>query len=170
MSANKKYVAVGTNDGELRILTLGLKEIFNVKISKKYVSDISWNVVNPEKLAVCSADEKIHIIENISNESDAPQFKDTGVLAGHEQGLTWVKWSNESEYLLVSTSYDRTVRVWDTKAEECIALKRYKSKMYCAIFMPSNENFVLCSGQSETLHIFDIRTHSMNEGECTILE
>lgn len=159
VSANKKYVAIGTCDGFLKIHTLDHQEIFTEKLSRKYISEISWSTVNPEKLAVCSAEEKIQIFENVSNDTLKTEFKNVGELIGHEQGLTWVKWSNESEHRLVSTSYDHTVRVWDTQAQNCIALKRYNSKMYCAIFMPSNENFVLCSGQSETLHIFDIRTH-----------
>lgn len=161
VSANNKYLAVGTCDGVLRIFTLDHQEIFSEKLSKKYISEISWSTVNSEKCAVCSADEKIHIIENICNDTSKTEFKNVGELIGHEQGLTWVKWSNESEHRLVSTSYDHTIRVWDTQTQKCIALKRFNSKMYCAIFMPSNENFVLCSGQSETLQIFDIRTHSV---------
>lgn len=108
-------------------------------------------------MAVCTSDGSIHLFECVTNDDGTMRVEDRGQLEGHKQGVTWVKWSNESETRLVSTGFDNSVRVWDTETKECIALSEYTDQMFCAIFLPSDENFVACSGKSETMHIFDIR-------------
>lgn len=167
VNANENHLFIGTSDGMLRILTSVHQEIFKEKLSRKYISDVACNPVNVNVIAVSSLEETIHILKNTGTDTKNSEFKKISELIGHKQGVTCLKWSNECENRLVSASYDYSVRVWNTDTQECIAINRYDSKMYCAIFMPGNENFILCSGQSETLHIFDIRTHSDIEEATT---
>lgn len=93
-------------------------------------------------------------------------IKVTGKLIGHVSGLTCVKWSNESENKLVSTSFDNTVRVWNTEKLECISIYRFSDRLFSAIFYPTNDNFILCSGKSETLKMFD-STKYFHDEKCT---
>lgn len=108
-------------------------------------------------MAVASIDGSIHLFECVTDEDGVMKVEERGILSGHVQGVTWVKWSNESDTRLVSTGFDNSVRVWNTEIAECIALSEYTDKMFCAIFWPSDENLIACSGKSETLHIFDVR-------------
>lgn len=96
---------------------------------------MSWSSVNPDKLAVSSSDNSIFILEN-----DANGFKASGKLVGHLAGVTFVKWSSQSDHKLVSASFDHTVRVWDTQTFECIAWSEYENKMFCAAFLPTGES------------------------------
>lgn len=83
-------------------------------------------------------------------------MEERGTLTGHTQGVNWIRWNTELPRL-VSTGFDNTVRVWNTDTAECLAVSAYNGKMYCAIFLPNDANLIACSGQSETLHVFDIR-------------
>lgn len=95
---------------------------------------MSWSPVNQEKLAVSSSDNSIFILERDEN-----GFKTSGKLAGHLSGVTFVKWSSQSEHKLVSASFDHTVRVWDTQTMECIAWSEYENRMFCAAFLPTGK-------------------------------
>lgn len=141
---------------------------------------MAWSTMNPKKLAIASSDNNIFILED-----DGNGFKKTGELSGHQSGVTFVSWSDKSEHKLVSASFDHTVRIWNTQTMECIAWSDYGNKMHCATFLPtgnfflrlnsykhcinqlhiffslpngliSDENFIVCSGLSETMHIFEI--------------
>lgn len=85
-------------------------------------------------------------------------------MRGHTLGVTWVEWSNKSENRLISTGFDNSVRVWDTDTAECLAMCEYNDQMYCAVFMPDDENLVAASGKSETMHLFDIREKKYEAG------
>lgn len=95
---------------------------------------MAWSTVNPNKLAVSTSDSSIHILHH-----DGNGFTKIGELTGHQSGITCVSWSGKSEHKLVSTSFDHTVRVWDTQAMECIAWSEYENKMQCAAFLPTGK-------------------------------
>lgn len=161
VSANDEYVAVGLAKGTVKILDRQLNDVRVEHLSKKYISSLAWSPINnPVQLAAASMGEKIHIIQMGSAE--------VVELIGHQSGVACVKWSNQSATKLVSAGFDCSVRVWDTEGKVCIGWHRYENRMFCAIFLPTDENYVLCSGQSETAHIFDVRQHLVeNVGEFT---
>lgn len=166
--ASIDLVAVGLANGTLKIFSLDMKELWSETLSRKYLGEISWSSVNPSMLAVACDDGKIHLIEALKAD-DRFEFKRVGELVGHEQSVTCVKWSNQTEHLLVSASNDTSVRVWNTKEMKTIAWHAYESRMFSAIFMPTDENFVMCSGFAETLHIFDIRENLVEKvGDCKV--
>lgn len=111
--------------------------------------------MRPTKLAVSCSEAGIFIFDFVSD----VEIANVGELVG-QKGVPYVKWSNESEYKLVSAGFDGTVRVWDVATLTCTSLYQYDCVMYSAIFMPSDENFIICSGRYETLHIFDSRLHT----------
>lgn len=151
VNANDEYVAVGLANGAVKVFNRQWREMLSKQLSKKYISSLAWSQVRPLQLAVASMDDKLHIVEIGSDEIVE--------LVGHQSGVASVKWSNQSATKLVSAGFDGSVRVWDTAKRECIAWHRYDNRMFCAIFMPTDENYVICSGQSETIHIFDIHQH-----------
>lgn len=93
-----------------------------------------WSTVNRSKLAVSTSDNSIYILHH-----DGQNFAKIGELTGHQSGVTFVSWSGQSEHKLVSTSFDHTVRVWDTQTMDCIAWSEYANKMQCAAFLPTGE-------------------------------
>lgn len=151
VSANDEYVAVGLANGSVKVFDRQWLVVWTKHLSKKYISSLAWSPVQPQKLAVASMDDKCHIVDIGSDAIDE--------LVGHQSGVASVKWSQQSATKLVTASFDGSVRVWDTATKECTAWHRYDNRMFCAIFMPTDENYVICSGHSETLHIFDVRQH-----------
>lgn len=163
VSVNESHIAVGLADGEVKILGGDLKELASKKISRKYVSEIAWNPINKNKLAIACTDDKIVLLELKADNT----LEVTGELNGHTQSVAFVKWSDKNSNRLVSASFDGSVRVWDVEEGKCIAWNQYDNHMFCAIFMPTDENFILCSGKSETMHVFDVRKHLVEDvGEC----
>lgn len=151
VSANDTYVAVGLATGGVKIFDRQLKDVWAEQLSKKYISSLDWSPISsPVRLAAASMDEKIHIIQIGSDRVE---------LTGHQSGVACVRWSTRSATKLVSAGFDHSVRVWDTEKKVCIGWHQYDNRMFCAMFLPTDENFVLCSGQSETVHIFDVREH-----------
>lgn len=185
------YICLGTQNGVFKLFTLDFtvcavllptneliiqlnnlffgfcmfQKRYEKKLSSKYISDIAWQHKTKRHLAVCNtADGKIHLFECNADETTVVRVDEAGVLIGHGQGVTWIKWSNQSTDRLVSTGFDNTVRVWNTQTCECLAVAEYNGKMYCAIFLPGNDDFIAASGQAETLHVFDLREMAVAAG------
>lgn len=95
---------------------------------------MSWSPVNRNKLAVSTSDNNIYIVHDAGD-----GFKKIGDLIGHQSVVTFISWSSQSEDKLVSTSFDHTVRVWNTQTMECIAWSEYENKMQCAAFLPTSK-------------------------------
>lgn len=94
------------------------------------------------------------------------EMKPIGVLKGHcKGGVPSIKWSNEDEHKLLSTGFDGTVRIWNTKTLECTTIYQSRGPTFCATFWPKDENFVICSGFNESLYMFDTRNR-MDEWIC----
>lgn len=110
--------------------------------------------MRPTKLAVSCSESGIFVFDFVSDK----EVTNVGELVG-QKGVPYIKWSNESEHKLVSAGFDGTVRVWDVATLTCTSLYQYDCIMYAVMFMPSDENFIMCSGRYETLHIFDSRLH-----------
>lgn len=106
--------------------------MFSETIAKKYLSALSWSTTDPTKLAASSNDSMIYIFKK-----DDKKFKKIGELTGHEAGVTFITWSGQSKHKLVSSSFDHTVRVWDTEKFECIAWYEYENTMNCTTFLPT---------------------------------
>lgn len=150
VEANEKHVAVGLSDGTLKVFDRQWNEVYSKQLSRNYFCSCTWSPVDSTKLAVAAKDDKIRIIDIGSD--------DIVELIGQADVMS-VVWSNHSATKLVSAGYDGTVRVWDAAEKECIAWYRYDNRMFVATFLPTDENYVICSGKTETVHMFDVRQH-----------
>lgn len=77
------------------------------------------------------------------------------LLEGHTEGVCSVRWGPGDSKLLVSGSFDNTVRVWDTQTCSCIALYRSADSVFSVVFSPIHENIVILSGKGTTLEFVD---------------
>jgi WD40 repeat protein len=64
--------------------------------------------------AIVSKDNSIHIIDISEQKEDYFNAVHTKTLNGHTLPVTSVSFSSDSKYL-VSGSYDKTVRIWETE-------------------------------------------------------
>lgn len=161
VGANEQYIGLGTKDGKIMVYEpyihgRSLSQIvFSTQISSKYVSECAWNPMNSSKVAFSSFDRGISIFD-VSQEKPIE-----GVLfLDSPPGTTHIKWSGQTEHMLVSCSYDGSVCVWNTDTKTCLVTHRLSNSSYSAMFMPTDENFVMCTGRRDTLVFFDIRSES----------
>lgn len=160
VAVNGNILAVGMGDGDLKIAEIS-KE-FNVlmkkKICKKYIGMMSWH----ENTLAIASESGITIIKNfdasISDISDESLLK----LEGHKGRVFSVRF-NKSGTMLVSCCVTGYVKVWDLETMVAVSSFNIETLAYSAIFLPCNEDFVVCGGQDSTVATFEWRKHPESE-------
>jgi WD repeat-containing protein 17 len=101
-------------------------------ISKVFLS--SWSPLLPGVLASGSDDATI-LVWNVNLEDNAPAKAATSVavppvlqLRGHTSNIRALAWSNEIKTLLISGSWDSTIRLWDVQRGVCLKVVQGKRK------------------------------------------
>ncbi|XP_050072568.1 protein rigor mortis [Anopheles maculipalpis] len=144
---------LGTQCGSLYVndLDQNLKQLYYGKLSKRYISSLAFK---NNYLAVSCNDNTIRVI-NFSNGFCEEAVKESTLLEGHTDGVCKLRWSRDDTMLLVSCSFDSTIRVWDALSATCLKMYHTGSIAYAAIFSPLNENIILYVGKRSTLSSFD---------------
>lgn len=161
VNSNEQYIGLGTKDGHIMVYKPYIvgqaltKIILTTQICTKYISECAWNPVNPSKVAFSSFERGIRIFDlELENPTEVE------ILLNSPPGTTHIKWSAQTEHLLVSCSYGGSVCVWDTNSKSCLVTYQLSNSAYSAMFMPTDENYVMCTGRRDTLVIFDIRSEA----------
>lgn len=84
------------------------------------------------------------------------------ILTGHDRGVTWVAF-HPTESLLVSSSEDRTVRVWrmvDSRALQIDVFRGHTDDVVGAEFHPWHD-LVLSVSSDKTLRVWDLGKHQL---------
>lgn len=158
VSANEQYVSLGTKNGYVvvckpYIVQRTLSQIVFAELAgTKYISECAWNPINPAKVAAASFDGTITIFT-----VDKTKEADGIVKLKAPAGVTHIKWSGQNEHMLVSTDLDGLVCVWNTQTMTRVAEQHFSSSIYAVMFLPTDENYVMCVGRKETVVLFDIR-------------
>lgn len=149
---NGYFLAVGKSNGTITICDLSkdFAILFEKKICKKYVGQMAWF---GSKLAVAT-ETNILIINDIDVLTGEIIDANIQNLVGHCNRIASVRFNKEGT-LLVSCCFGGYIKVWDLKTLECISSFTIKTQAYCAIFLPSNEDIVLCGGLESTILSFE---------------
>ena len=149
---NGYFLAVGKENGTLTICDMSkdFAILFERKVSKKYVGQMTWF---GSKLAV-STENNILIINDIDVLTGEIVDANIQNLVGHCNRVASVRFNKEGT-LLVSCCFGGYVKIWDLKSLECISSFNIKTQAYCAMFLPSNEDIVICGGLESTILGFE---------------
>lgn len=90
-------------------------------------------------LAMGSVDGSLSIVESLAEDID----KTLKMLQGHTLEITDIEFSKNGNYL-VSSSFDKTIRVWDTQNGTCLRSFEETSPVTTLIFHPINEHILIC--------------------------
>lgn len=149
---NNYLLAVGKANGVLTICDMSkdFAILFEKKVCKKYVGQMAWF---GNKLAV-GTESNILIINDIDLLTGEIIDANIQNLVGHCNRVASVRFNKEGT-LLVSCCFGGYVKIWDLKNLECISSFNIKTQVYCAIFLPSNEDIVLCGGLESTILAYE---------------
>ncbi|XP_062546175.1 protein rigor mortis [Armigeres subalbatus] len=161
VSAFGHYLFVGTQDGFVFVNDVNncLKQLYHRSISRRYICSMQFK---DNVLSVASNENHIRLID-FSKGMDDKVDDNITLLEGHTEGVCCLRWGHGESKLLVSGSFDNTVRVWDTVNCSCIALYRNTDSVYCAIFSPIQENIVILTGKGTTLAFFDYTKYPVTQ-------
>uniref|UniRef100_A0A182PCI0 Uncharacterized protein n=1 Tax=Anopheles epiroticus TaxID=199890 RepID=A0A182PCI0_9DIPT len=144
---------VGTQQGNIYICDLdqNLKQLYHSKVANRYIASVECK---NNYLAVGSNDRVIQLM-NLSSGFEDKQEKEIISLEGHKDGICKVGWNRGDTMLLVSSSYDCSIRVWDALSATCLNVFYTKAFAYAAIFSPLDENIILFVGKGIPLSCYD---------------
>ncbi|KFB49251.1 AGAP010152-PA-like protein [Anopheles sinensis] len=154
VSAENNLCFVGTQNGTVFINDLdnNMQQIYQRKITKRYVSSLEYK---QNWLAVGSNDHKISLVNFTEGGIVDNDGKNITLLEGHEDGICKLRWSRGESMLLVSCSFDSTIRVWNAPSGTCVSVFRTGYFVYSAMFSPLDENIILYVGKGCSLSFFD---------------
>lgn len=143
-------------DGQMLLLQnqteLYLRDVRTGRKLKKY----SGNVNAVTYYAVAQTNHVIAIGKNdgIIEFCTFPGFKKVATFNGHTRSILWLGFSSNQQYL-ISTSQDRTVRLWEWQTGlEKVVLRGHVGKLTTVDFAPENGKLVTAS-QDQELRVWD---------------
>lgn len=119
--------------------------------------DVTWSEVNEAILVAASGDGSVIVVDQ------GIPGKPAAVLRGHTAEVSSVQWSVvRQEQVVLSASWDGSVRVWDPQALSCIAtFGGHVGNVYAACWSPHLPHTFASVASDETLRIWD-STHPPN--------
>jgi len=177
---NNRSIATASFDGEVAVLTYDAKQGQFEKVDTLEGHDSEVKCVrfhsNGSLLAHCGRDKAVWIRELDPDAEDFGGSFDAISITHHTQDVKSVAW-HPSEELLISTSYDDTVRVWsndngqeDQFYELCV-LTGHKSTVWRGVFdpdsNPKSSRFATCS-QDKSIKIWKRGKNGEWKDVCTV--
>lgn len=155
---------MGTQNGQLKLYVRTGNTYFQyelktvLELAPRYISHISWSPIATNKMAVVANANSIHILE-FNSETAALQVTRKIEINSTKAANGFVKWSNRNENYFLTCGFEGAVRVWDLSKEKNPEhfVKTYHCPMTCGLFMPTDEEIILCSGKSAALELIDMR-------------
>lgn len=160
LASNMNLLALGNSNGNVFICDMSkdFKIIAQTKICQKYIGMMTWF---NDKLAIAS-EKGITIIKDLNagmNEEIAEENK----MKLHQQKRVYsVRFDKSGEHLITS-NITGTVNVWNLETSSIIAAMNIDTPVYCAIFMPNNEDVIICGGQDSTIHAFEWKKYPQTQ-------
>ncbi|XP_017073187.1 protein rigor mortis [Drosophila eugracilis] len=164
LSVRGSFLFVGTDDGLLQLheRDSGMDKSWTPFIRQsallaRYVTDIAWNPIESNTFAVAGNDKNIYVMEFQPAERNW-RTKHTFTANAEKASITSLKWSHSQKHLLLSFHIEGKVCLWNCNEPEKPPLTiTYHCPMWCGIFLPTNENIIMCSGKALSVELIDIK-------------
>ncbi|KAF7698253.1 coronin-7 isoform X1 [Silurus meridionalis] len=130
------------------------------------VADFCWDPFNPHKLVVAGDDAKIRVWKIPEGGLVETLTEPECVLQGHTEKIYSIKFHPHASGLLVSSSYDMTVRLWDLENKrEVKKLSGHQDQIFGMAWSPSGK-FLATVCKDGKVRLFDPRksTEPIQEG------
>ena len=153
-------LALGNNNGSVFICDMSkdFKVIANTKICQKYIGMMTWF---NDKLAIAS-EKGITIIKDLNAGMNEEIDEVNKIKLQQQKRVYSVRFDKSGDHL-VTSNITGTVNVWNLETSSIIAAMNIDTSVYCAIFMPNNEEVIICGGQDSTIHAFEWKKHPQSQ-------
>lgn len=153
-------LAIGNGTGTVIICDMSkeFQILTQVKVCRKYIGMMTWH---NEDLAI-SSETGITFIRGIN---ETTQLSEESLIKIAQQKRIYSVRFNKSGDRIVTASMSGNVTVWDVQSLTPIASVNIESPAYSAIFMPNNEQIIICGGQDSTIHCFEWEKYPVSDGE-----
>ncbi|NXJ03579.1 CORO7 protein, partial [Odontophorus gujanensis] len=110
------------------------------------VSDLSWDPFDPRRLAVAGEDAKIRLWRVPEDGLQDTLQEPEAVLRGHTEKIYSIRFHPVAADLLVSSSYDMTVRIWELgAAQEVLCLQGHTDQIFSLAWSPDGRKLATAS-------------------------
>ncbi|KAF1492953.1 Coronin-7, partial [Megadyptes antipodes antipodes] len=124
------------------------------------VADLSWDPFDPRRLAVAGEDAKIRLWRIPEGGLRETLREPEAVLRGHTEKIYSIRFHPVASDLLVSSSYDMTVRIWELSAgREVLCLQGHTDQIFSLAWSPDGKQLATVSKDSR-LRLYEPRRSS----------
>ncbi|XP_041353204.1 WD repeat-containing protein 44-like [Gigantopelta aegis] len=156
-SACGRLLATGGQDGILKIWVLKSAYVYFTDLRKKYEAVSLSPATSVEDLTTVTT-ETASSSENPEeeDEDESAPFKKTPFCCyrGHAADLLDVSWSKN--YFILSSSMDKTVRLWHMSRRECLCTFQHIDFVTTIVFHPKDDRYFLSGSLDGKLRLWNI--------------
>lgn len=157
------FLFIGTEDGFLQLwgrksgADLAFANVRQTPLLSRYITEIAFNPLERNQFAVVGHDKLLYVMEFQEQQSNW-SMQHTLTASDPKASITSVKWSNMQAHLLLSFHIEGKVCLWNLKEPKQPPLTiTYHCPMWCGMFLPSDENIIMCSGKALSLELVSIK-------------
>nr|XP_013795404.1 PREDICTED: coronin-7-like [Apteryx mantelli mantelli] len=130
------------------------------------VADLSWDPFDARRLAVAGEDAKIRLWRIPEGGLRDTLQEPEAVLRGHTEKIYSVRFHPVAADILVSSSYDMTVRIWELGAgQEVLCLRGHTDQIFSLAWSPDGKKLATVSKDGK-LRLYDPRRSPEPEQEA----
>ena len=164
---------VGAHDGNVRIFDYLLRNpmICILKGHTARVFNCVWSPLVAGLIASGSDDKNVLVwkvdVEALDSEKGKNESGDisrqsmsvgpVAVLKGHEMNVRAIQWNTEFKNILLTGSWDCTIRIWNTDSAECLeCVKGHAADVYSLVAHPDRPFSYLSCSRDSTIRMWEL--------------
>ncbi|NXI05741.1 CORO7 protein, partial [Pachycephala philippinensis] len=129
------------------------------------VADLTWDPFDPRRLAVAGEDAKIRLWRMPEGGLQETLQEPEAVLRGHTEKIYSIRFHPMASDLLVSSSYDMTVRIWELSAgREVLCLQGHTDQIFSMAWSPDGKKLATVSKDGR-IRLYEPRRGSQPQQE-----
>ncbi|NXD95012.1 CORO7 protein, partial [Chaetorhynchus papuensis] len=129
------------------------------------VADLTWDPFDPRRLAVAGEDAKIRLWRIPEGGLQETLQEPEAILRGHTEKIYSIRFHPMASDLLVSSSYDMTVRIWELSAgREVLCLQGHTDQIFSVAWSPDGKKLATVSKDGR-IRLYEPRCSSQPQQE-----